>query len=515
MKKIILFLLMPAFLSFSIVENESKEQPNKRNPSSIIPESEKLQTFLSITDTLMKKTNTPGMGLAIVYENETIYTGGKGFRNVEKKLPVTENTLFAIGSCTKLFTGFLAAKLVEADKLDWNNRIIQHLPDFQLSSQYVTDNVTVQDAFTHVTGLGRHDGLWKGKPLSRNGIYNELKHLSFSGSLRERWEYNNLMYLVMGLLTERIAEKSWEEQIQQEIFKPLKMKESYTKYDEFMAHEEKSVGYNVLGRQPMAHENVDNIGPAGSITSTPRDIAKWLKMLVNQGQYEGKSMISTAQYDYLTTPKSMSLKDACTVKYYSVGLGGTMENGKRKLGHSGGIDGQSCVMSIQPDDGFGVFILMNYHSDVKYLLDQYAKEIFLESKLTRDFAKEAELETGIRAGLFYADLVDNFKKNEESVAYENCEVIAQKYPELPLEEVMNAIGYNEFLVIRNYKKALSVFKYNVEKFPNSANAYDSYGEALAKAGETEKAIKMYEKSLELNPKNEGGKAALKRLKAGK
>lgn len=352
---------------------------------------EKLRYFLTLADSIREKSHTPGVGLAIVHQNKVIYTGGLGLRNRAKKIAVDEKTLFAIGSNTKAFTGVIAAKLVEEGKLKWKDPIIKHLPEFKLAEDYVSRNVTIEDALTHMTGLGRHDTLWNGKDISREEILEQLQYLSFHGSLRSEWQYNNLMYLVVGMALENIAGKSWGQLIQEEIFDPLGMNNSYTDYQGFMNCSQKSIGYRRDGFSPIAHKNTDNIGPAGSISSTPQDVAKWLELFVNKGKYQGKSFLRPETYEYLTGPKTMGYTDPCTIQYYAIGWGGWNREGKKDLGHGGAIDGQEAFVGIMPEDGFGVFIMTNHNTDLKYLLGRYATNIFVKDEYTRDFSEEAKL----------------------------------------------------------------------------------------------------------------------------
>lgn len=380
MKRIILFLYISlcAVLTFS-------------QALSLKTSEEKLSYFLGLADSLRILSNTPGVGIAIVHDHEIIYQGGVGLRDKEENLPVTENTLFAIGSNTKAFTGVLAAKLVKEGKMNWKDPIVKHLPNFKLKEEYVTRHVTVEDALIHMTGLGRHDDLWNGRDISREEILEQLQYLDFHGSLRSEFQYNNLMYLVVGLAIENITGKSWGSLVEEEIFKPLGMKNSYTSYAEFIKHPQKSTGYSKSGRYPIPHKNIDNIGPAGSISSTPGDIAKWLEVFVNEGKQGEDVFLDQTQYDYLTGPKGMSYTEPCTISYYAIGWGGWNREGKKDLGHGGAIDGQEAFVSIMPEEGFGIFIMTNQNSNYKYLLGTYAKNIFVLDKYERDYAEEAKL----------------------------------------------------------------------------------------------------------------------------
>lgn len=468
---------------------------------------EKLAQFLKLAEELRIKTNVPGVGLAVVHQHKLVHVGGLGLRDQAEKLPVTENTLFAIGSTTKAFTGVLAAKLVAKGQLNWKDKIIQHIPDFKLQEEYVARNVTLEDAFKHMTGLGRHDDIWVKKGVSRADVLNQLPNLSLDGSLRERWDYNNLMYLVAGVVTEKVSKKSWEESIQQEIFAPLGMPNSYTNYTDFLIHKERAKGYAADGVTMVPPLNADAVAPAGSISSTPVDVAKWLEMWVNQGQFQGTTFLQKEEFDYMTSPnENMSYMPPSSVRYYSVGWSGTMTEGKRHIGHAGAGDGQNALIFIRPADGFGIFIMTNQVSDYKYLLQTYAENIFLDDNFKRDLPREDEIAIIAKFNRF--DVI--LKDKGEDTALE----FFKTFKGVNLEGSINQLGYI-YLREKDYKKAIFLMQLNTQEYPNSANAYDSLGEAYFHNKDYDLAIKNYEKSLALNEENGNARTMIERIKKEK
>ena len=463
---------------------------------------QKLESFLTIAEDLFSKAELPGAGIAIVYGGEVLYTGGLGFANLQQQTPVTEHTLFFIGSTTKAFTGFAAAKLVEKQLLAWKTPIINYLPDFSLSEPYVAKQVNLEDLFTHMTGLARKDELWEGKPLTREEVYEQATKLEFTHGFREAWDYNNHAYVIIGKVLEAVSDTPWESLIQQEILTPLGMTHSYVTYQDFLADSEHVTGYLGDGKTERPHINPNNIGPAGAIASTPHDISKWLQVLVNKGNYQGKQLISPKQFDYLTGPKGMSFTDTCTVSYYSIGWGGLQKRGKRTLRHSGGIAGNSARVSVMPDDGFGIFILTNQASDYKGILTDYAESIFVNGDFKRDIDRERKLISYNRFIQFQNLLLDRgiepAKHYHATLQYKDFE--------------SNMIYLGQALLDAGYlEHALFVFELTVSDHPNSYKAHDSYAHALAKDDDIEEAVKMYKKSLDLNPENEPTRAILERL----
>ncbi|MEM1123659.1 MAG: serine hydrolase, partial [Bacteroidota bacterium] len=375
--------------------------------------------------------------------------------------------------------------------------------DFNLKEKYVAQNVTLEDAFKHMTGLGRHDDIWVKTGISREEVLNQLPNLNFTGSLRERWDYNNLMYLVAGVVTEKISGQSWEESIKKEIFEPLGMHHSYTNYASFTTHEERAVGYAADGVTVVTPLDADAVAPSGAISSTPKDVAKWLEMWVNKGQFQGKPFLAQKEFEYMTSPnENMSYLPPSTVRYYSVGWSGTMIKGQRHIGHAGAGDGQNALIFIRPADGFGIFIMTNQVSDYKYLLQTYAETLFLEDKLERDLPREEEIALVAKFNRFDTIL----REQGENAALAFLSTLG----DVNLEGSINQLGY-AYLSEQDMEKALFLMKLNVQQYPHSFNAYDSLGEIYYQQQQYDSALLNYEKSLTLNKENTNAQSMIKRI----
>lgn len=502
MRKLFFFLL----LSFVILSEALAVSISHVKPDFILlkddPQAYKLARFLAIADSLRQQAGVPGVGLAIVYQGEIAHVGGMGYQDLAKKRPVSENTLFMIGSTTKAFTGVVAGRLVDRGLLDWKKPIINYLPGFTLSEPYIAQHLNIEDAFTHMTGLARKDELWHGQPLSRKQIFKQVETMPFAGSFRGEWAYNNHMYVVAGTVLEEVGRKSWEELVTEEIFSPLEMSSSHVSYKAFMKDSHAATGYQEDGLTIRPHINVDNIGPAGAISSSPKDIGNWLMMMVNKGFFEEQELLQPETFDYLTEPKSMSLEGDCSVKYYSIGWGASKNKGKRYLRHSGAIAGQNAVALVMPEDDFGVFIMTNQRSDYKEILTDYAENIFLKNDFSRNLLREDELISKTYFIRLRNTLLD--------YGIEAARAYHATIPNRNYESLMNELGY-ALLGQNHIEAALLIFELNTEDQPISPNAFDSYGEALLKAGEQEKAISVYKRALELDPELTSTILALKSL----
>ncbi|GAB3297014.1 serine hydrolase [Hymenobacter tenuis] len=364
------FLLLLLFLAQSVVGQQKTPALAPRT------DAQKLDYFLKLTDTLRTKAHNSGMAVVIIYKNQVLYKGGLGYRDVEKKLPVTNNTLFEIGSCTKAFTGVLASQLVADGKLKWDDKVVSHLPAFKLQDTYAAQNATVQDLLTHRVGLDKHFYLLYGPKFSRNEMLEKVQHLSFDGSFREKFLYNNLMYTVAGIVEEKAADTTWEQQVRQRIFEPLGMKNSFTTFEEFQKYPEKTISYKNDGTTRVPQEGLDACAPAGSITSTIDDMAKWLGMWLGKGSVQGQPFLSEKQYNFLTSP--LTVRNPAEQVFY--GIGWDVDTNRKIVYHDGRTGGQSSRILMMPQAGFGIVILTNQQTDLQNLLIRYATNIFVEDQ---------------------------------------------------------------------------------------------------------------------------------------
>lgn len=322
-----------------------------------------IEEFLPIA---MKDWNVPGLAIAIVKNGEVILARGFGHRDEERKLPVTPQTLFPIGSSTKAFTSFVVASLVEEGKLEWDKPVVEYLPDFRLKDPVATSKMTPRDLLLHISGLPRHDLLWYVSSLSRRELFDRLQYLEPSADFRGEWQYQNLMYMTAGYLSGQVAGTTWEELVRTRIMEPLGMKRSnfsvtLTKSDTNAAlpYDEDDHGKPKL----MEYHDLDQIGPAGSINSTAEDMANWVKLHLGNGTVDGRKVASADMIRMLRAPRVVvpggSFAKELLFNLYGMGWFVQAYRGHRLVHHGGNIDGFSALVSMMPDDSVGMVILTN------------------------------------------------------------------------------------------------------------------------------------------------------------
>jgi CubicO group peptidase (beta-lactamase class C family) len=333
-----------------------------------------LKGFDAWVEKVMKDWKVPGLAIVVVKDGKTAFAKGYGFRDVEKKLPVTPDTLFAIGSSTKAFTATTLGILVDQGKLDWWKPVRDYLPDFKLYNQFATENMTLIDLLSHRSGLPRHDLVWYGSSASRKELYDRLRYLKPSAGFRETWQYQNLMFMTGGYLTEKILGITWEDAVKKLLFEPLGMSASnfsievMKKTDDFsLPYQENKEGKIIL----MPFRNIDNIGPAGSINSSVNDLSKWLLLNLNKGKAGDIQIISESSLAVIHSPQMLMqsspvLEAVFSPGFNAYGLGWMISTYRdhRIIHHGGNIDGFSALITFAPNDKTGIAVLTNLNGNV-------------------------------------------------------------------------------------------------------------------------------------------------------
>jgi len=196
-------LLLGPALGHAQQQNQQKQKPAATSAAATL--AAKLQGLDELADQAMKQWKVPGVAIAVVQDGKVIYAKGYGYRDVEKKLPVTTGTLFPIGSITKSFTALTFAILKDEGKADWDQPVRKYLPEFEMNDVVASERATPRDLFSHRTGLPRHDLVWYSSDFSREDMVGRLRYLKPNKSFRSTYQYNNLTIMTMGYLEGKLT----------------------------------------------------------------------------------------------------------------------------------------------------------------------------------------------------------------------------------------------------------------------------------------------------------------------
>lgn len=351
--RIILLVSLILLLSFSIATAET------------VKTSAELKDLDSYIEKTMKDWKIPGLAIAVVKDGKVVYSKGFGYRDTEKKLEVTPDTLFAIGSTSKAFTSMCAGLLVDEGKLEWDTPIINYLTDFKLYDPVATKEATVKDLLFHRTGLPRHSLSWYGTDYSRKQIYDHLKYLEPSASFRNKSQYNNQMYMTVGYLVGKLSNGTWEEFVEERIFKPLEMKNCNFSVEEMKKSPDHALAYKIIDEKVklIPYRSIDAIGPAGSINASVNEMAKWIKLHLGDGKLNGKQFISKSNLDLMHSPQipvpGKKVYPELGDKFYGFAWLVQDYRNHKLVWHNGGIDGFYALVCLMPEDKIGVVVLTN------------------------------------------------------------------------------------------------------------------------------------------------------------
>jgi CubicO group peptidase (beta-lactamase class C family) len=328
-----------------------------------------LAGYEPLVDKMIQDWHVPGLAIAVVKGGQVVYAKGFGYRDVEKKLPVTPETLFAIGSASKAFTTFTLGTLVDEGKLDWDKPVRTYLPGFQMYDPSTTAMITPRDLVTHRSGLPRHDLLWyNNHTFSRKDIVDRLRYLEPNEQLRAKWQYNNLMFLTAGYLVESLTGKSWEDNVRERIFVPLGMTHSNFSVLESQQTEDYALPYRADEVDPdknllIPFRDITLIGPAGAINSSVDDMAKWVTVHLAGGKMGDRQVIGAATLADLHAPHMIidAPPERPEISQGSYGLGWVVDGyrGHPRVEHGGNIDGFSALVTLLPKDDLGIVVLTN------------------------------------------------------------------------------------------------------------------------------------------------------------
>ena len=316
----------------------------------------------------MKSWGVPGLAVAIVKDGKVILAKGYGLRNIQSNSPVTADTVFAIGSSSKAFTTMAMGILVEEGKLAWDEPVTKYLPKFALKDEVAGKRMTPRDLVTHRSGLPRHDLVWYNAKLSRPELVARLPYLEPNEDFREKFQYQNLMFLTAGHLSAEVAGTPWEDVIRTRILDPIGMKNSNFAVSESQKGSDFATPYTLKDKTALdiPFRVIDTMGPAGSINSTVNDMSKWLQVNLGGGAIGGKRIVAARQVQDMHRPQMViqtfpGLFEDPEIQQPSYGLGWIIESyrGKKRVHHGGNIDGFSTQVSLLPADGIGVVVLTN------------------------------------------------------------------------------------------------------------------------------------------------------------
>jgi CubicO group peptidase (beta-lactamase class C family) len=317
--------------------------------------------FVPIVLRLMARDHIPGVAVGVVERGDMVFARGFGYRDIDKSLPVTPDTLFALGSCSKAFTATATALLADEGKIALGVPVRAYLPDFSLEDATASATVTTRDLLTHRSGLPRHDLFWYQAPFSRDELYDRIRFLELGGPPRTRWRYSSLGFVVAGRIVEKVSGESWESFVRSRILVPLDMSRTVLSPEAMEADPDHASPYALRDgrvREIAMLKRLSAIAPAGAVQASVRDLARWVTFHATRSP----GLLGEAMWRELHRPQAeMPAPPEPEVQhpYYALGWVHESYRGHQLVFHNGAIDGFTVHLGFLPETGQGLILLMN------------------------------------------------------------------------------------------------------------------------------------------------------------
>ena len=326
----------------------------------------------------LKTFDVPGMSVGIIKDGKVVYSKGHGLASLTPKQRMNENTLVGVASNSKAFTAVALAILADEGKLNWDDKVTKHIPEFKMYDAYASQEVTVKDLITHRAGLGLGQGdlmfFPEGGTLTIADIVHNVRYLKPKHSFRNKMDYNNIMFIVAGEVITRVSGLSWAEFIEQRIMKPVGMHQSFGSYNRAKHISNKIDAHAPVNGKAIQvpHDWNETANAAGGIMSNVTDMLTWAEFLMNGfTTKDGKKLVSDKQIQQLwqiQMPSTVALKNPYDPQHYGYGLGWFISDvkGHKQVQHSGGLIGTVTLFTLIPDLKLGIVVLTNQQSGAAF-----------------------------------------------------------------------------------------------------------------------------------------------------
>ncbi len=330
------------------------------------------ETLAKTIEEARRQWGVPGLAVAVLHRGRPVLVRGFGKRHTDQPEPVDADTLFAIASNTKAFTAGLLSILVSEGRLNWDDRVRQHLPWFEMRDSYAASDMRVRDLLCHRSGLGTFSGdlVWWGTEYQPRDVLSRTARLEPAHPFRAKYGYSNLMFLAAGEVVSAVGGQPWDAMLRERILQPLGMDRTIASVRDLPSRGNYATPHKTLRDRslPLPWMNWDNMAAAGGIISSAADMSRWVGMLLRDGQSpDGRTILDKEQLQTLWqahTPMDLSDRDRSgkpPVHFRAYGLGWGLSDycGRRVIRHGGGYDGMYSQVTLIPEERLGIVVLTN------------------------------------------------------------------------------------------------------------------------------------------------------------
>ncbi|MFB0846521.1 cyclic peptide export ABC transporter [Paenibacillus oleatilyticus] len=333
--------------------------PWKVNADYIQTDIQKIEEYVQAQQA---KGKIPGLAVVVIQNGETVYKKSIGYARIESKVPVTNDTLFEIGSNTKAFTGLAVLQLAEQGKIRLTDSVNTYLPWFQATYEGMETSITLAQLLHHTSGIPFSTIAHIPQSHAEDALEKNIRKLSgirLSHEPGKQFEYATINYDVLGLVIEKVSSVTYQHYIEQQILKPLGLTSTWVgRKGEIAAS--MAGGYKLAfgaAKEYHAPEFNGNT-PAGYIISNLNDMEKWLRIQTKLDQQQPYTALLQRSHE-----PDRTVKPRYDGSSYAVGWA-VFQEGTGLLAHSGSNPNYSSYIAFRPHEGTGVAILANINSDM-------------------------------------------------------------------------------------------------------------------------------------------------------
>lgn len=324
----------------------------------------------------------PGAAVAIVQDSSVLFLKGFGLSDTKNQDSVGVFSVFRLGSVSKSLAGVLTAVLVQDSILNWDDKVVKYIPDFQLKTKEATEQITLRHLLSHTSGLPYHAFTYAidhGETL--DPLIYHLRDLNLTGPPGKMYSYQNVAYSVIGKVIESATGKPYDVVMNEKVFKPLGMKQASLTFDAMIANNDKALPHvhTLRGWKPTAISSTYyNVGPAGGVNASISDMARWLKALTT----EQSTLLNTSVRSEMFKPVVRATARNRYFRNWKKSSGSFYSLGWRVLTfradtlnyHGGYVNGYRSEIAVKGDERIGICVLVN---SAGQLADRAIPEFFI------------------------------------------------------------------------------------------------------------------------------------------
>jgi len=335
----------------------------------------------------------PGIAMAVVFQGKTVYAKGFGVRDVNTKTPVDAETVFQLASVSKSIGSTVVAELVGEAKITWDSKLSVLDPTFEMFDPWVTREITIRDMYAHRSGLPEHAGdLLEDLSFTRVEILRRLRYQRPESSFRSHYAYTNFGMTEGAVAAAKAYGLDWERASEEKLYRPLGMTSTSSRYADFNARRNKALGH-VLADGKWVQKfkrDPDAQSPAGGVSSSVNDVAKWMRLQLANGKFGGKQIVDEKALVETHHPHMLTGFSPLTALPSFYGLGWNVsydQQGRLRLNHSGAFAlGAATHVNLVPAEQLGVIVLTNaYPVGIAEALGTTFLDIALYGEPTQDW----------------------------------------------------------------------------------------------------------------------------------